>query len=351
MQTFPMKKLVLTVLLLAGLWLAVKYCLPILRPFLLGGVLALLAEPPVKFLSTRMRIPRAGAAAIGVSMTLVVLALLLSALLGILVRQLGALASAAPDLEDTARSGIESLRGFLESLAEKSPESIRPLAQRSVKNMFSGSESMLDSLAAQVPGMATGLLKGLPDSALGFGTWLLSGFMISARLPKLKTWLSQRMGSKWQEQYLPALRRLRKTGLSWLLAQLKLMSVTALVLTAGFLLLQIPYAPLWAIAISFVDALPVLGTGTVLVPWSLVCFIQGDNIRAVGLLGIYAAAWLLRSVLEPRLIGKQIGLDPLITLFSMYTGYRLLGLGGMILAPLLAVLLVQVVFSPKKGEK
>ncbi len=350
MQKVTFKKLLTVALVLAAVWLGLKYCLPILRPFLFGAALALLAEPLVGFLSARAHIPRAGAAAIGVSMTLVVLVLLLSAILGILMRQLGALANAAPDLEDTARSGMASLQGFLEDLAAKSPKSIRPLAQRSVENMFSSGEGMLDSLAARVPGMATGLLKGLPDSALGFGTWLLSGFMISARLPRLKAWFSERMGTKWKERYLPALQRLRKTGLAWLFAQLKLMSVTALVLTAGFLLLQIPYAPLWAILISLIDALPVLGTGTVLVPWSLVCFIQGDNIRAVGLLGVYAAAWLMRSVLEPRLIGKQIGLDPLVTLFSMYCGYRLFGLGGMILAPLLAVILVQVVFSPQKGE-
>ena len=97
------------------------------------------------------------------------------------------------------------------------------------------------------------------------------------------------------------------------------------------------------------DALPVLGTGTVLVPWSLVCLLQGDTVRGIGLLGVYAAASLTRSVLEPRFIGRQLGLDPLVTLLAMYAGYRLWGLAGMILAPLLAVTVTQFFIAPKEG--
>ena len=94
---------------------------------------------------------------------------------------------------------------------------------------------------------------------------------------------------------------------------------------------------------ALVDAFPVLGTGTVLLPWSLLCFLQQDSARAIGLLGIYTTVTLTRSLMEPKLVGRHLGLDPLATLMSLYIGYRLWGIPGMLFAPLLAVTALQLV--------
>ena len=92
-----------------------------------------------------------------------------------------------------------------------------------------------------------------------------------------------------------------------------------------------------ALLTAVVDAVPLLGTGTVLVPWALVSFLSGEPVRAVGLLGGYVTALLTRSALEPKLLGRQLGLDPLAALVALYIGFRLWGFGGMILAPILTV--------------
>ena len=128
---------------------------------------------------------------------------------------------------------------------------------------------------------------------------------------------------------------------------MKLAAMTLLLLTAGLLLLRIPYALVWALVVALVDAVPILGTGTVLIPWALMSLLQEQTLRGVGLLGLYTIAALTRSALEPRLVGKQLGLDPLVTLFSLYSGYRLWGFGGMILAPVLAVAAVQLLKEPR----
>ena len=78
-----------------------------------------------------------------------------------------------------------------------------------------------------------------------------------------------------------------------------------------------------------------------MLPWALVCFLQGNTLRAIGLVCTYAVAALSRSVLEPRLVGRQLGLDPLVTLAALYAGYQLWGIGGMILSPMLAVAAMQ----------
>ena len=139
-----------------------------------------------------------------------------------------------------------------------------------------------------------------------------------------------------REKFLPALKQIKTAIGGWLKAQCKLCGITFCVVLVGFLALRIPFSPVWAAAVALVDAVPVLGTGTVLLPWALISFLQHQHLRSVGLLLTYAAAFLTRTILEPRLVGKHIGLDPLVTLLFLYVGFRFWGILGMLLAPMLA---------------
>ena len=330
-------------------WLGIRFLLPLLLPFLLGGALALTAEPLVRFLCRRLHLPRSVGAGIGVSAAFVSIALLGLMVCAFLFRELGILAGILPDLADTAHSGIQLLRDRLMELSSRSPQSIRPLLEQNVSTFFSGGTAVLNRGLQYMLGLAGNLLKYLPDSALGFGTAVISGFMISAKLPVIRKWLLRRLSRERLQPILAAFRRIRTAVGCWLLAQLKLAGVTLLILTLGLMLLRIPHAPLWAAGITLVDAFPVLGTGTVLLPWALICFLQQDGARAIGLLGIYAVISITRSVLEPRLVGRELGLDPLVTLMALYAGYKLWGIGGMLLAPLLTVTAIQL-FPKKPAE-
>lgn len=343
-----LQKLSVWLLAAAGVWFFLRFLLPVFVPFLLAALLALAAEPLVSVLHTRLKFPRTAAAAVAVAVALLIAVLAMVSLLALLVRQMGALTGVLPDLEDTAMSGLSALEQWMLGMAQKAPDGIRSVLSHSVSNMFSNGSALLDRVMEKLLSMASAILKGLPDSALGLGTWVLASFMISARLPKLKAWLASRVPSSWQERYLPQLRAVKSSFGGWLMAQGKLVCVTFAVLTAGFFLLRIPHPLLWAAITCVVDILPILGTGTVLIPWSIVCFLQGETMRAVGLLGIYAVVGLLRSVLEPRLLGKQLGLDPLTTLLALYAGYRFWGLLGMVFAPVLAALVVQIASAPEK---
>lgn len=332
---------------LFGVWLTTRHLLPIFLPFLLAGLLALLSEPLVRVLCRRCHTPRWLGAGIGVLIALVMVILVTLVLGALLLRELGSLAGVVPDLESTAQSGIRLLRDWLGGMAGQAPTGIRTLLTHSLDGMFSGSSQLLDQISVRLLSFASGVLRALPDSALSLGTWIIASFMISAKLPSIQKTVPALVPKSWKERYLPALKQLKSSLGGWLLAQLKLTAITACVLAVGFLILRIPYGLLWAVLISLVDALPILGTGTVLIPWSVVCFLQGNSAQAIGLLATYVAAALLRSVLEPKLVGKQLGLDPLVTLIALYAGYQLWGLPGMLLAPVLAVTATQLFFLPK----
>ena len=342
-------KSVLSVLLACFfLWLGGKFLLPLCFPFLLGAALALGAEPLVWLLSTRLRLARGLAAGIGVTGVFLGFTMLVLLLLAFLVRELSMLAGVLPDLTETARSGIILLQNWMMDLAGRTPQSIRPLLEQNVSTLFSGGTALLDKAFSYVLGLAGTLLTHVPDSALTLGTAVISGFMISAKLPRIKKWISGHFPRERLRPLLETLKRLRLAVGGWLLAQFRLTGVTLLLLLMGLVLIRIPYAPLWAVGICFLDALPVLGTGTVLLPWSLILYLQGDRARAAGILGVYMVITLVRSVLEPKLVGKQLGLDPLVTLFALYAGYKLWGLGGMIVSPMLAVTVVQLLPENRK---
>ena len=336
------QKYIVAVAVFAGVFLLARYLLPIFLPFALGAGLAIAAEPVVRFFSQRLRLKRSLATAIGITLVFLLLTMVILLLCGLLLRELRNLAGILPELEVTLRAGMDTADHWLTNLAGQIPGELGPVLTRNVNSFFSDGSALLSRAANFLLKLASGVLSHVPGSALGVGTGIISSFMISAKLQKIRIWLQAQSASAQLEPVLSAVAQLKTSLLGWLRAQAKLSAVTYLLALAGLLLLKVPYSPLWALTVSLVDAFPILGTGTVLLPWSIVSFLQGDRFLAFGLLGLYAVIALVRSLLEPRLLGKHLGLDPLVTLIALYTGYRLWGIGGMILAPMLAVAVTQL---------
>ena len=308
------------------------------KPFpLVSLALALGAEPMVKFLCSKLHLPRPLSAGLGVTAALCFLALALLLICALVLRELGILAGYLPDFENTARGSLSSLSHWLIGFASRLPSGVREILTRNIQDFFSGGSAMLEKAAGYVLNLAGGILRHVPDSALIVGTGIISSYMISAKLPKIHLWLTDRLSRSRVRHLMDTLHRLKNALFGWLKAQVKLSGISWIILTLGLIILRIPYAVLWASLIALLDAFPILGTGMVLVPWSLILFSQGKTPQAVGMLSTYAVISLSRSILEPKLVGRQLGLDPLLTLFSLYAGYKLWGFGGMIFSPILAV--------------
>jgi len=331
-----LKKLLGLIALLLGLWAAIEYLLPLTLPFILGTLLAVGAEPLVRLSGRHLKLPRALAAGVGVTLTLLLFIALVSLLGAFALRELMALARDIPDIRQTAISGTHQLEVFLVELSHKTPGSIQPALTSTVEAAFDDTSALMEKLSHRATDAVTGTLSRVPKVVLTIATGILAGFMISGRLPKIKTAIRSHIPQSWRVRYIPALQNMKTALLGWLKAQLKLAGVTWAIVGAGLFLLKVPYGILWAALIAIVDAVPVLGTGTVLVPWAVIRFLQGDMAGGIGLLVLYGLALVTRTVLEPRLVGRHLGLDPLWTLAAFYTGFMLWGVGGMLFAPVLA---------------
>lgn len=324
---------------LLAAWLGIRYLLPVAAPFLIGGVIALGAEPGVSLVQRKWRWKRFPAVMLCVSLTLLLLITLVSFLGAAAVRELGSAARYAPQIGETIGQGMTVLEDFLVSLADRAPENVRPMLIQTVLDTFRGGNAMLQQATGKIPSLVAGIVGKVTKGALTVGTGIIAGYMISVRLPKIRKWISAHLPESWTKRVLPALRQAKQTFGCWLKAQLKLMLATWFIVSIGLMLLKIPYGFLWAVLVALVDAVPIFGTGTVLIPWAIVSFLQGNAHQGGGLMAIYGIASFARSVLEPRLVGKSLGLDPLVSLIAVYVGFQVWGIPGLILAPVTAALL------------
>ncbi len=298
-----------------GAWAFGALLLPVLLPFFIGLAVSLLAEKPVRLLQTRAHVPRSLASGLCVLLLFGLLFGGLFFLCRLLCAEAADLARQLPRLAENLAPLFEKLKSRLLALAERLPDGLGTGLRAGVEEFFKTGAGFGTKLYETLFSWASGIIGRLPDAVLFAVTAILSSFMLSGELPAIRGWLR---------------------------AQLKLMGITFLILNAGLLLLRVRYPVLAALVITVVDALPVFGTGTILIPWALALFLQGETKTGIGLVILYGAAALSRQALEPRLVGKQVGLNPVLTLLALYTGYRLLGVGGMIVFPIAAMLFKQL---------
>lgn len=324
------------------LWIGVKFLLPLLFPFLLGIGLAQLAEPTTQMFTHRLHFPRPVACAISVSCVLLLSAGGVLLVFTGFARWIRSLSDVLPAMAQATDQGASALRNWLLQLCRRLPEGLATTASKLIQGIFSDSSTLLEQAVTRLPEIAGQLLGGLSEGILWLLTAAICAYMVSARLPKLKCAFAAIIPDAWTSHYRPAILRLRKALGGWILAELKLAGVAFCFLAAGFWLLRISNGLRWAFLTTLVDIFPILGVGTVLVPWGIVCLLQGNRARGIGILTLFVVIWLVRSVLEPKLIGKSIGLDPLVTLVAIYAGFRWFGIGGMLLAPILALTAIQI---------
>lgn len=329
------KRLFSVIGIFLAVWLCLRYLYPLFLPFLLGLALALAAEPAAIFLRERFRWRHRPAIFASVTGVLALLIGAAATVGTLLVRRAAALAGSMGMLAGRAAEGLTTVRDWAVALADRAPGSLSGTLGRSVRELFADGGGLLDRAAAAFLGMAGHAAQRLPGSLVTLGTAVLASYLICERLPALRERLHS--STAWERSWRPALTRLARTGKAWLKAQVKLSSVTFAIVLGGFLLLGVRQKLLMALITALVDAVPLLGTGTILLPWALVSVLSGEPIRAVGLLGVYVTALVTRSALEPKLLGRQLGLDPLAALAALYVGYRIWGFGGMIIAPILTV--------------
>lgn len=321
---------------------ALYFLFPWLSPFLLALGLAALLEPCVRFVMERLHLSRSVAAGL---CTGLLVALLLGLCVGLLVRgtyEAGVLLRQLPALLDLLSVWKERLEEGLYRLVVTAPTPLRDFLRKTTGSLISQGVTVPGALYSWVMDLLVRVTAAAPGVVLFSFTTVLATYFSSAYRAPLLGFLRRQLPRSFRQK-LPAIKLQIGTALGgWLRAQAILLLITFVVLTAAFLLMGVDLALLIAAGTALLDALPIFGCGTVLLPWALFSLLFGDRTRGLLLLLLYGVLWLTRSILEPRLVGDRVGLHPIAALFSMYGGFHFFGVAGMILAPIAAILLKQL---------
>ena len=333
-------KFLLLVLSAAVLLQLAKVVLPWAAPFLVALALARLVQAPAAFLIRRLRLPRKAAC------TLCLLAVAAAAAgLGFLAEQrlwqeVTQLVDALPSLIAALPVSDGRLEGWLYRLTMAAPVQYQQALSQLPQRLMDALSAIPEALSQASLTAAGELASSAPAIALFCLTTLMAAYFTSVSLPALPGLLQRMLPPAWYR----SLARIGHISLDvaggWLRVQGILLCVTFACLSVGLLALQTRLSLLAAALITLVDALPLLGAGVVLVPWSLLCLLSGRLVQGIGLLVLCAVIMLLRSILEPRLMGKNMGLPPLAALAAMYAGFSVAGVWGLLLAPPLLLLLL-----------
>ncbi len=322
---------------LGGAWLLLRYVLPGLAPFLLAYLFARLTEPAVRAL-LRLRLRRPAAAGI-VSLAALALLLFLSArLVSRGLAALSALSAQLPELIAALEQRLSAGEALVLGLTSEIPGGSDYL-EPALDALSRALTAIPETLGRRLLDAAAAAAQRSPDALLFLITAGLGGFFLSASFPAVRAFLRAQIPESWLRHWETVSADLRQSFGGWLRAQFWLMLITFAELTAAFLILRISGAVWIAALTALVDALPVFGVGVVLLPWAAAALLRGELRLGLGLLIAYALVSLLRRLLEAKLIGDQIGLDPLSSLLAVYFGWKLCGVWGLLLFPLLLVML------------
>ncbi len=341
------------VLFLAAAFIFFKYALAIILPFVLSFFVALISRPVINRLCRNTRMNRSV-----VSVTVMFLLLFLTSYLVFIassaaITQIGNIISSVSIHLEKEENYITDFFKLIDSLKLRFPfldsnimggeESVYSIA---VDMISSGIKNM----GMRLTSFLAGIVASLPGIFITAGVVILSLFYFSKDYDKICAYLKGMLPTGIRERMSDVKKDVLSVCVKYFKSYFILLMLTFIELFVGLLILKVKNAFILAALISIVDVLPVLGVGTVLIPWAVIMFISGNTPLAMGLLILYVAVYFLRQVEEPRIMGKQMNVHPLFALFTMYAGLKLGGIGGMIIGPFIAFV-IKTLYDSFKNKK
>lgn len=311
-------------------------------PFVVGFLLSLIANPVVRFLEKRIKIKRKYGSVIMILTVIGAIVLVCYGLIVALATGLAEFVDYIPVLYSDAGVELTKAATHLEDLLNVLPlkndvdftklgEMLGSWVTGYISSFDITSVSAVSDIASSLPSILVGVLVGL-----------LATYFFIADHDKLSEMVHRYFPMLFSGNSLLVYRELLRVVGGYFKAQFKIMGVMYIILAVGLSIIGVKYGWIWAAGIAFLDMLPVFGTGFVLWPWTVIKLLSGNYATAAGMLVIYAICQVTHQLIQPKLIGDSVDLNPFATLFFMFIGYRIHGMLGMIIAIPVGMILIQL---------
>lgn len=330
-------------LVTAFIWFAGPKLLSFFMPFVVGLLIAMAAAPLVRFLERRVKLMRHFTSIVIIVGALALIVLLVWLVISRLIKEGIQFLADAPALLDAIGAELNLTLQKLEQLIQLLPDDVQQGIWTGVDNLSALVSDGMASLYSPTVAAAGSVARSIPNILVYTIVSLMSAYFFLADMEKLREQMRNRMPAFVMRVMNLIKQKSRQIVGSYFLAQFRIMFVIGVVLAIGLTILGVSYSGLVAFLIAVLDFLPIFGTGTVLLPWALIKLFNGAYGAAVYLLLLYGITQLVRQLIQPKLIGDTMGMDPLMTLFLLYVGYRFQGFTGMILAVPVGMILLEAI--------
>ena len=318
-----------------------KYVAKWIMPFIVGFVIAFTAKPGVTALCKVTKMNRKVAGALVLILEYALISFLIWTIGSKVYDSLRDLFTKLPYYYDStflpfASSFVEWIEGLV---ANTSPETMEQI-YAVVEDSFAGLRDYILSFSSSMLSSLAGVTTKIPFFFISFVFTILASIFISIDYQNITDFIKKQLPPKMRVFLGDAKKHIGKTVLGYIRAYIIIWIITFAELSIGLSILRIENAIGIAAIVAVFDILPVLGTGGILIPWAIVSLFVQNYFVAVGMIVIYLIILAVRNFTEPKIIGDQLGLNPLVTLLAIYLGYRIMGVLGMIIFPVVTNIFV-----------
>lgn len=311
-------------------------------PFVIGWIIALIANPLVLFFEDKLKIRRKAGTAF-VIIAVIALVVLAGYLIGAkVVRETVGLVNELPQMWDAMEEDFRTIGKNMDILYSRFPEEVRSTIADIGEEMEGFVGDLVGKAGTPTIEAVGNFAKNLPTILIGIIMCLLSAYFFVAEREYLSVQVKSHMPEAVVYHWNLMSRSFRRAVGGYFKAQFKIEIWMYLLLVLGFWILKVNYAFLIALGIAFLDFLPVFGTGTVLMPWAVIKVLSADYKMAIGLMIIWCGGQLARQIIQPKIVGDSIGMPPIPTIFLLFIGYKAAGVFGMIIAVPIGIIFVNM---------
>lgn len=313
-----------------------------LMPFVIGWIIAAIAAPLVNWLEKRLKIVKKLGSALIVILVLAAIILVIYFGISRLVAEISDLIRNFPEMYAQLEIGLRQIGDTLSGIFDRLPSGIQSGWNAVVKNLDQYMGNLVSNISEPTVTAAGNIAKQVPSYLISFLVSVLSAYFFIVQREEVLNWLKKVSPKSVQKRMILVIDNLRYAVGGYFKAQFKIMAIVFVILLVGLGILNTGYFVLVAFLIAFLDFLPFFGTGTAMIPWAVYKFFMGDYKMTVALIVIYVITQAIHQLLQPKLVGDSVGLNPLVTLVLLYIGYRMGGILWMILAVPIGMVLINM---------
>lgn len=332
-------KVTFTIVLVIMLYIFLNTVFKWFLPFILAYIISHITNPIVVFLEKKGHFPRKLASLTTILFSLTAIISIAALAIYRIVFEIKELSYRLPYIYDKVTIYLSDISFKISDIYLKLPIEISQFSGE-ISSWIAGSlTTILTSITEYATKFAYDFATSLPSVLLFIAVLFISTYFMSSDKDKISRFFVKQLPFNWISKIIALKNGLLLALFGYIKAELLLMFITFVEVAIGLLIIGVEYSFLLALLISMLDALPLIGSGMIFLPWILFSLIEGNMPLAIGLIILYLIVVLVRQLLEPKIVSNQLGLYPLVTLISVYVGLQVFGVIGLVLGPIVVLVL------------